>query len=148
MPKPAPEPEIASPLAESPAFLVRLAQLRAFDEFHRNFAGLGVTPAGFSVFALIVANPGIRPGTIAEELRVKPSNVAVLVNGLAAAGLVRREADQAELRANLLHPTEAGRRAWCAMERTHRETDARFAEGLSPAERGQFVALLRKLLHR
>jgi DNA-binding MarR family transcriptional regulator len=156
MPKPAAEPEIAppgenaiaSPLAESPAFLVRLAQLRAFDEFHRNFAGLGVTPAGFSVFALIVANPGIRPGAIAEELRVKPSNVAVLVNGLVSAGLVRREADQAELRASLLHPTPAGGRIWREMERTQRETDAQFVAALAPAERGQLVALLQKLLHR
>ena len=156
MPKPASEPEItpsrenaiSSPLAESPAFLVRLAQLRAFDEFHRNFAGLGVTPAGFSVFALIVANPGIRPGAIAEELRVKPSNVAVLVNGLVSAGLVRREADRAELRASLLHPTADGSRVWCEMDRIQRETDAQFAAGLTPAERSQFVTLLRKLLHR
>ncbi len=156
MPKPVSEPEItpsrenaiSSPLAESPAFLVRLAQLRAFDEFHRNFAGLGVTPAGFSVFALIVANPGIRPGAIAEELRVKPSNVAVLVNGLVSAGLVRREADRAELRASLLHPTADGSRVWCEMDRIQRETDAQFAASLTPAERSQFVTLLRKLLHR
>ncbi len=139
---------IVSPLSDSPAFLVRLAQLRAFDEFHRNFAGLGVTPAGFSVLALIATNPGIRPGAIAEELRVKPSNVAALVNGLVAAGLVERTTDEAELRASLLHTTEAGARIWKEMERTHRETDARFVEPLTPAERNQFVALLQKLLHR
>jgi DNA-binding MarR family transcriptional regulator len=139
---------LASPLAGSPAFLVRLAQLRAFDEFHRNFAGLGVTPAGFSVLALIAANPGVRPGAIAEELRVKPSNVAALVNGLAAAGLVERVTDESELRASLLHATAAGRRVWREMERTHHDTDARFAEALTLAERRQLVALLRKLLHR
>src|SRR5512134_1576049 len=99
---------VTSPLADSPAFLVRLAQLRAFDEFHRNFAGLGVTPAGFSVLALIAANPNIRPGAIAEELRVKPSNVAALVNGLVAAGLVQRTVDEAELRANCLRLTVDG----------------------------------------
>src|SRR4051812_45066920 len=88
----------ASPLADSPGYLVRLAQLRSFDEFHRNFAGLGVTPAGYSVFALIVTNPGIRPGIIAEELRVKPSNVAALVNSLVTAGLVQRRTDASELR--------------------------------------------------
>ncbi len=145
------KPEIAAlvqPLAESPAFLVRLAQLRAFDEFHRNFAGFGVTPAGFSVLALIIANPDIRPGAIAEELRVKPSNVAALVNGLAAAGLVERRADTAELRASLLTPTAAGLALWRALEPTQADTDARFVEGLSTAERAQFVRLLRKLLHR
>jgi len=139
---------LASPLANSPAFLVRLAQLRAFDEFHRHFAGLGVTPAGFSILALIAANPGVRPGTIAEELRVKPSNVAALVNGLVAAGLVERTADESELRASLLHATATGMKVWREMERTHRDTDARFVAALTPAERKQLVALLRKLLHR
>jgi DNA-binding MarR family transcriptional regulator len=139
---------VVSPLAESPAFLVRLAQLRVFDEFHRNFAGLGVTPAGFSVLALIAANPGVRPGTIAEELRVKPSNVAALVNALVAAGLVQRTADRSELRASRLTVTRAGAKAWREMERTHREVEARFVETLTPTERNQLVVLLRKLLHR
>ena len=139
---------VVSPLADSPSFLVRLAQLRAFDEFHQQFAGLGVTPAGFSVLTLIVANPGVRPGAIAEELRVKPSNVAALVNALAAAGLVERTPDASELRANLLHATKKGSAAWKDMDGSHREADARFAERLSAAERKQLVALLRKLLHR
>jgi DNA-binding MarR family transcriptional regulator len=139
---------IASPLADSPAFLVRLAQLRAFDEFHRNFAGLGVTPAGFSVLALIAANPNIRPGAIAEELRVKPSNVAALVNGLVAAGLVQRTADELELRANSLRLTAAGADAWTEMHKTHLATDERFSAVLSPAERETLVRLLRKLLDR
>ena len=139
---------VASPLAGSPSFLVRLAQLRAFDEFHGQFAGLGATPAGFSVLTLIVANPGVRPGAIAEELRVKPSNVAALVNALVAAGLVERTPDASELRANLLHATKKGLDAWKEMDRSHRAADARFAERLSAAERERLVALLRKLLHR
>src|SRR3982751_2753029 len=97
---------ILSPLNHRPAFLVRLAQLRSFDQFHRHFAGLGVTPAGFSVFALIATNPGVRPGAIAGELRIKTSNVAALVNSLVAEGLVQRTPDATELRANLLHVTK------------------------------------------
>jgi hypothetical protein len=34
------------------------------------------------------------------------------------------------------------------MERTHREAESRFVEPFTPAERAQFVTLLRKLLHR
>src|SRR5829696_4985079 len=139
---------IASPLAGSPSFLVRLAQLRAFDEFHQQFAGLGVTPAGFTVLTLIVANPGVRPGAIAEELRVQPSNVAALVNALVAARLVERTPDASELRANLLHATKKGLAVWKEMDRSHREADARFMERLSAPERERLVALLRKLLHR
>lgn len=139
---------LRSPLNHRPAFLARLAQLRAFDQFHRHFAGLGVTPAGFSVFALIATNPGVRPGVIAEELGIKSSNLAALVNGLVAEGLVRRTPDATELRANLLHATEAGARAWREMERAADEADAEFLEGLAPDEGRQLVALLRKLLHR
>ena len=102
----------------------------------------------FLLFALVVANPGVRPGAIAEELRVKPSNVAALVNALVAAGLVERTPDASELRANLLHATRKGLRAWEEMDRSHREADARFAERLSAAERERLAALLRKLLHR
>ncbi|WP_376089490.1 MarR family winged helix-turn-helix transcriptional regulator [Roseomonas sp. CCTCC AB2023176] len=140
--------ELRSPLNHRPAFLVRLAQLRSFDEFYRHFAGLGVTPASFSVFAMIVANPGIRPGALAEDLRIKPSNVAALVNDLAAAGLVERTPDQRELRANLLHATRKGRAAWAEMEAAADAVDAGFLEGLSAEEGRTLLALLRKLLHR
>jgi DNA-binding MarR family transcriptional regulator len=139
---------VVSPLRHRPAFLVRLAQLRSFDEFHHHFAGLGVTPAGFSVFALIATNPGIRPGTIAEELRIKPSNVAALVNTLVADGLVERTPDAKELRASLLHATETGMAAWTDMERSADAVDQGFIDGLTAAEARQLVALLRKLLHQ
>ena len=139
---------LQSPLNHRAAFLARLAQLRSFDEFHKQFAGLGVTPTQFSVFALIVENPGVRPGAIAEELRIKPSNVAVMVTSLVAAGLAERTQDATELRANVLHVTRAGTAAWRQMERAADEVEASFLEGLTSAEARQFTALLRKLLHR
>ena len=147
-PGPADTAELNSPQRNSPAVLLRLAQLRAFDEFHRHFAGLGVTPAGFSVFTLIAENPGVRPGMIGDELRIKPSNVAALVNALVAEGLVERVPDASELRANLLYPTKAGRQAYREMKRSGEETDARIVQNLAADERAQLVALLRKLLHR
>lgn len=139
---------LVSPLNHRAAFLVRIAQLRSFDEFHRHFAGLGVTPAGFSVFAVIASNPGVRPGAIAEELCIKPSNVAALVNALVAQGYVRRAQDATELRASLLSMTPAGARAWREMERALAAAEAGFLAGLDAAEQRQFLALLRKLLHR
>ncbi len=137
--------EIDSPLRDSPSFLVRMAQLSAFDEFHRHFAGLGMTPARFSVFALVVTNPGVRPGALTEELRVKPSNIATLVNALVADGLVERRQDKTELRANKLFPTKAGSKAFEEMWDIHCEIDKLLLESLTASERATFVALLRKL---
>jgi DNA-binding MarR family transcriptional regulator len=134
-----------SPLRESPSFLVRLAQLGAFDEFHRHFAGLGVTPARFSAFALIVTNPGVRPGVLSEELRVKPSNIAALVNALVADGLVERQQDKSELRANQLRPTKAGTKAFQEMWDIHCHLDKLLLEPLTASERKLFVTLMQKI---
>lgn len=139
---------IECPLADSPGFLVRLAQLRAFDEFHRRFAGLHFTPARFAVFAMIVANPGIRPGMLAEELRVKPPNIATLVNSLVASQLIERRQSPDELRAIELTPTPLGLASYHQIFQAHEETDTLLVEQLSPAERRKLVALLQKLLSR
>ena len=136
---------VVSPLRDSPSFLVRLVQLAAFDEFHHHFAGLSMTPGRFSVFALIVNNPGIRPGTLSEELRIKPSNVAVIVNALAAERLVERRQDRTELRANTLYPTKSGQKLYQKMWDIHRDLDKLLLSPLSVQERAAFVDMLRKL---
>ena len=104
-----------------------------------------MTPARFSVFALIVTNPGVRPGALTEELRVKPSSIATLVNALAGDGLVERKQDKTELRANKLYATKAGLRAFQEMWDIHCELDKLLLEPLSASERKTFVALMRKL---
>ena len=136
---------VVSPLRDSPSFLVRLVQLAAFDEFHHHFAGLSMTPGRFSVFALIVNNPGIRPGTLSEELRIKPSNVAVIVNALAAERLVERRQDRTELRANTLYPTKSGQKLYQKMWDIHRDLDKLLLSPLSVQERAAFVDMLRNL---
>src|SRR5436190_17174461 len=136
---------LKSPLRDSPSFLIRLAQLGAFDEFHRHFAGLGVTPARFSVFALIVTNPGVRPGALSEELRVKPLNIAALVNALVADDLVERQRDKSELRTNQLRPTKAGLKAFTEMWDIHCHLDKLLLERLNASERKVFVKLMQKI---
>jgi DNA-binding MarR family transcriptional regulator len=122
-----------------------MAQLSAFDEFHRHFAGLDMTPARFSVFVLIVNNPGVRPGALTEELRVKPSNIATLVNALVADGFVERRQDKKELRANMLFATKAGLEAFKEMWEVHCELDKLLLQPLSASEYKTFVAMMRKL---
>ena len=97
------------------------------------------------MFALIVNNPGIRPGTLSEELRIKPSNVAVIVNALAAERLVERRQDRTELRANTLYPTKSGQKLYQKMWDIHRDLDKLLLSPLSVQERAAFVDMLRKL---
>ncbi|MGD0558000.1 MAG: MarR family transcriptional regulator [Streptosporangiaceae bacterium] len=48
--------------------------------------------AQLEVLSCIAENPGMRPGELAKALRLAPSSVATLLNGLGTTGLVTREA--------------------------------------------------------
>jgi DNA-binding MarR family transcriptional regulator len=54
--------------------------------------------------------PGITPGETAAVLRLHPSTVTVIVQGLERAGLVERSEDPADRRRTRLHATTAGRK--------------------------------------
>lgn len=67
--------------------------------------------AQLEALSCIAENPGMRPGELARALRLAPSSVATLLNGLGAAGLVARSALPGDRRAVSLSLSEAGSRA-------------------------------------
>jgi DNA-binding MarR family transcriptional regulator len=67
--------------------------------------------AQLEVLSCVAENPGLRPGELARALRLAPSSVATLLNGLGAAGLVARESLPADRRAVSLTLTADGTRA-------------------------------------
>lgn len=74
----------------------------------------GALPGGLSVAQLeflscLAENPLARPGQLARLLRLAPSSVATLVNGLARTGLVERTGGIADRRTAVLDLTPAGR---------------------------------------
>lgn len=73
----------------------------------------GSFPGGLSVAQLeflscLAENPAARPGQVARLLRLAPSSVATLVNGLASRGLVIRTGGVADRRTAVLDLTPAG----------------------------------------
>jgi DNA-binding MarR family transcriptional regulator len=73
----------------------------------------GALPGGLSVaqlemLACLSENPGARPGQLARLLRLAPSSVATLVNGLLREGLITRTGSQADRRTALIQLTAAG----------------------------------------
>ena len=74
----------------------------------------GALPGGLSVAQLeflscLTENPSARPGQLARLLRLAPSSVATLVNGLVRAGLVLRSGGITDRRTAVLDLTAAGR---------------------------------------
>jgi DNA-binding MarR family transcriptional regulator len=145
----------ASPLAgEAPdlscfddklGFWLRLAQQSAFEGFHRAMGPLGLTPARLGVLLMLEANPGLRQSTLAEALRVKPSNLTVLLGAMEQEGLVRRAEDAANRRANLLHLTPAGRALLKRAKQQEEAAENALTRRLGEAERAALLAALKRL---
>ena len=86
---------------------------RAMRRAARAYGPGGALPGGLSVAQLeflscLAENPAARPGQVARLLRLAPSSVATLVNGLARAALVVRTGGVADRRTAVLDLTTAG----------------------------------------
>lgn len=86
---------------------------RAMHRAGRALGPGGTLPGGLSVAQLeflscLAENPAARPGQVARLLRLAPSSVATLVNGLLRAGLVVRSGGIADRRTAALDLTAAG----------------------------------------
>ena len=87
---------------------------RAMRRAARSYGPGGALPGGLSVAQLeflscLAENPAARPGQLARLLRLAPSSVATLVNGMARAGLVVRAGGTDDRRTAVLDLTAAGR---------------------------------------
>ncbi len=141
-PKEEPEP---APLPDRIGFWLRLAQQSAFEAFHRAMAPLGLTPGRLGVLLLLEERPEMRQSALAEALRVKPPNLAVLLAALETDGLVRRVEDAQNRRANLLRLTPAGRALLKRAKEQEALVEAELSAGMASAEREALLAALRRI---
>lgn len=134
-----------APLAGHVGFLLRLAQQRVFDEFHRGFGPAGLSPARYAVLALLHANPAVPQARLAEALRIKPSNLAVLVAEMAGQGLLERQVDASNRRANQLRLTPAGQALHARLAPEVLAMERQVTQPLNPREHATLVKLLARL---
>lgn len=96
-------------LTRSLGFLLRLAQLQAFETFYARMPTHGLKPGEFTVLWVVGLNPGQRQGNIADRLRIKPAHMTKLLQRLVAAGLVTRSVPKTDRRSMRLYLTAEGR---------------------------------------
>ena len=123
-------------------FLVRLAQLKIYEAFHESQADNALTPARYSLLAVLHDNPDSRPGQIADALRVKPSNLAALLTQFEQDGLIVRVADPGERRAALIRLSEKGEALFQEVDPQIRTLEDRAVEMLTVEERAVLLKLL------
>ncbi|GGB14419.1 MarR family winged helix-turn-helix transcriptional regulator [Allosediminivita pacifica] len=134
------------PLAESLGFLLRLAQLRSFEDFFANLSDKDVRPGEMSVMLVIHDNPGIRQGVVARALDIKRAHMAKMARTLEDAGLIARSVPEDDKRAMELRLTEKGEAHLAELRPAFDRHEASDVSGLTPAEAEQLRTLLRKYL--
>ncbi|MEC7761181.1 MAG: MarR family transcriptional regulator [Pseudomonadota bacterium] len=131
-------------ITQSLGFLIRIAQIKVFAAFYEGLGQFGLKPGEFTVLWVIGLNPGLRQGTVANTLRIKPAHMTKLTGRLVDRGLVSRETPPDDRRAVRLKLTPEGQ----SFVDTHRDAFLTFhfteKDNLSSEEADQFLLLLQK----
>lgn len=95
-------------LDQSLGYLLRRAQIRAFQGFNHYFDVFEIKPAQFSALELIQNNPGMRQSRLAEALGIQRTNLVGMLDQLQSRDLIKRKPAPDDRRSHALHLTPKG----------------------------------------
>ena len=108
-------------------------------------AALEMRPHEFGVLSGLAETGPMSQGRLGERMRVHPSNLVALIDGLEADGLVARRRDPADRRRYMVELTAAG---WRRLERARQaaeETEDELLAPLNEAERRHLHSYLTRV---
>ena len=131
---------------QAPGYLIRRAHQISVAVFAEETAGFDVTPVQFASLSVLSQQPGIDQITLAQRVGFDAATIGSVVGRLIAKTWVRRQADEWDRRRKLLWLTTEGEQALHRMAVHMPAIQTRITQGLSAAERAQFLGLLAKLV--
>jgi DNA-binding MarR family transcriptional regulator len=134
-----------SALADDPIFLLARASALAIAAGNASLAEHSLKARSYAVLALTASNARPTQRELAEFLRLDPSQVVALVDGLQARGLVRREPDPSDRRANVVVITDEGRDLFARARISAKAVEQRLHSALGDESRTVVMELLRAL---
>ncbi|WP_233259226.1 MarR family winged helix-turn-helix transcriptional regulator [Rubrivivax albus] len=140
---PAPADALDRDLYDQPGHLIRRAQQIAVSMF-LDAVGRDVTPVQYAVMRMLQERPGIDQVTLAREVALDTSTTADIAARLEAKGWVERRLLPRRQRSLVL--TDEGQAVLARLIPGIRQLNSSILEPLSPDERVQFMALLRKFV--
>ena len=106
----------------------------------------GIAPHHARALRLIVRDGAVRPGKVAEELRIAPRSATDVIDALEQRGLVERVSDPDDRRATSVRATPDGRALVGRIEEARSAGAEEFFAPLSPADQAELARLLLHLL--
>jgi DNA-binding MarR family transcriptional regulator len=91
-------------------YFVRRVQVWVFQDFIRRLSGIEVSPAQFSVLAVIEANPGLSQSELAATLGIERARLVRLLHRLERRSLTQRLPSSTDARRHALQLTRNGRK--------------------------------------
>jgi DNA-binding MarR family transcriptional regulator len=104
-----------------------------------------VTPSQARAIKVLARHGAVRPGVLADHLRIAARSATEVVDDLQERGLVERGPDPADRRATLVSLTRAGREAGERIRAARQAETERFFGALDPADRAELARILGKL---
>lgn len=126
--------------------LFRRCHLRSQQAFARVFEDRGLSPLQYGILELVMLNPGISQGAIAEGMVTAPSVVTTAMKPLRAAGYLSEEPAAEDARRSGYRLTKAGKAFFDEVSIKILVADELLVGPLTWAERDTLKALLRRLV--
>ncbi|MDG4810369.1 MarR family winged helix-turn-helix transcriptional regulator [Micromonospora sp. WMMD1120] len=104
-----------------------------------------ITPSQSRALGVLARHGEVRPGTLAEHLRIAPRSATEVIDDLQTRGLVERRADPTDRRATLVALTAEGERLAAAIRTARRAEADRFFGHLGDGDRAELARILRTL---
>ena len=125
---------------------LRLAQQKDLRAFTRRFAESGISQLQYAVLLIIDANPGCRQSELGAVLRIRQPNLVEPLESLAGRGLIKRQADPRDRRAQTLCLSKAGEELLEQLRMTHGELIDSYRARLGDEGYRQLAELLRRFV--
>lgn len=133
-------------LESLPGHYIRRLQQIAVAIFLQETGSHGVTPVQYAALQKVGDAPGVDQRTLARSIGLDTSTIAGVVDRLEARGLMLRNASPEDRRVRLLSLTDEGNALLNAIEPAMLRAQERILDPLPPAERTEFMRMLRALV--
>ncbi|MBL8344364.1 MAG: MarR family transcriptional regulator [Rubrivivax sp.] len=140
----------AQDLESLPGHGIRRLQQIAVAIFLQETEATGITPVQYAALQAVAnqppGGPAIDQRTLARLIGFDTSTIAGVIDRLEARGLLRRQASEADRRVRQLVLTDEGRAMLAKVVPGMQRAQERMLAPLPPAERAEFMRMLRTLV--